>query len=294
MRQATDEARRAGHGRRRRRGELWRPPLPAGAVALGQRARQHRRHAVGHHASGLGVRPPHGLCWAELGNSYPIAGGDYALVWHSFKGRSSPLAGPLSFVTFALYVDFMAFIPATIALSAGTYFGVVANVDPRYVGAVILVIAAALATREIRFNTVVTSIFLGIELAALLVLTVLGLSHARHWGSLIRPVIAGGHGRSPVPFSVTAAAAAIAIFSFAGYQSSVTYSEETGNPRRNVARAVLWAPLLIVVTLITLGIGLVYWAIVILPQRGRAWNLREAAVDETEAAAVEDAPSAHG
>ncbi|MBO0837471.1 MAG: APC family permease [Actinobacteria bacterium] len=409
------------------------------------------------------------FCWAELGNSYPIAGGDYALVWHSFKGRSSPLAGPLSFITFALYVDFMAFIPATIALGAGTYFGVVANVDPRYVGAVILVVAAALATREIRFNTVVTSIFLAIELAALVVLTVLGLSHARNWGSLVHPVIAGGHGLVPVPFSITAAAAAIAIFSFAGYQSSVTYSEETRNPRRNVARAVLWAlaitvaaelipftaaivgapslsklttsqvpfqylieatsnhvvydvvsigivlailnaviaqvlgfgrilyssgrdrawpgpvshwvsavhprfrspwvatillgvvgvvmclsvslttlanltgaslvvdyaliaiaalvarltgatargsykmplwplppilalaalgyvftqqtRLLIVVTLITVGIGLVYWAIVILPQRGRAWNLREAAVDESEAAAAEDAPS---
>jgi hypothetical protein len=47
--------------------------------------------------------------------------------------------------------------------------------------------------------------------------------------------------------------------------------------------------LLIEVTLITMGIGLVYWAIVILPQRGRAWSLREAAVDESEASATENA-----
>ena len=38
--------------------------------------------------------------------------------------------------------------------------------------------------------------------------------------------------------------------------------------------------LLLWVTLITIGIGLLYWAVVILPQRGRAWNLREAAVNE--------------
>ena len=38
--------------------------------------------------------------------------------------------------------------------------------------------------------------------------------------------------------------------------------------------------LLLWVTLATVGIGLLYWAVVILPQRGRAWNLREAAVDE--------------
>ncbi len=47
--------------------------------------------------------------------------------------------------------------------------------------------------------------------------------------------------------------------------------------------------LLIQVTLITMGIGLVYWAIVILLQRGRAWNLREAPVDEPAASSVENA-----
>ena len=39
--------------------------------------------------------------------------------------------------------------------------------------------------------------------------------------------------------------------------------------------------LLLWVTLITIGIGLLYWLVVIFPQRGRAWNLREAVFDET-------------
>src|SRR5690348_6770197 len=34
------------------------------------------------------------FCWAELCAAYPIAGGDYAVVWHAFKGRAAPLAGP--------------------------------------------------------------------------------------------------------------------------------------------------------------------------------------------------------
>jgi amino acid transporter len=38
--------------------------------------------------------------------------------------------------------------------------------------------------------------------------------------------------------------------------------------------------LLLWVTLITVGIGLLYWLVVIFPQRGRAWNLREAAIDK--------------
>ena len=39
------------------------------------------------------------FCWAELSAAFPIAAGDYALVWHSFKGRTSWLAGPVSFVS---------------------------------------------------------------------------------------------------------------------------------------------------------------------------------------------------
>ena len=41
--------------------------------------------------------------------------------------------------------------------------------------------------------------------------------------------------------------------------------------------------LLLQVTLITIGIGVLYWLVVIFPQRGRAWNLRQAAIDEAAA-----------
>ena len=78
------------------------------------------------------------FCWAELSAAFPIAAGDYALVWHSFKGRTSWLAGPVSFVTFALYVDFIAFIPAVIALGTGTYLAVIVNVNLKVIGAVVM------------------------------------------------------------------------------------------------------------------------------------------------------------
>ena len=38
--------------------------------------------------------------------------------------------------------------------------------------------------------------------------------------------------------------------------------------------------LLLRVTLITMAIGLVYWLAVLLPQRGKAWHLRDAAGSE--------------
>jgi amino acid transporter len=116
------------------------------------------------------------FCWAELSAAYPIAGGDYALVWHSFKGRSSWLAGPLSFITFALYVDFIAFIPAVIALGMGTYLGVVVSVNAKVLGAIVLLVAAAIAILNIKLNAVITGVFLAIELAALAAVTILGFS----------------------------------------------------------------------------------------------------------------------
>src|SRR5579875_537467 len=168
------------------------------------------------------------FCWAELGAAFPIAGGDYALVGHSFKGRAAPLSGPVSFITYAL--------------GAGTYLAVVANIDPRYVGAAIMIIAAAIATLKIRFNAVLTGIFLGIEMAALLILTVLGLSHARNWHALAHPVIGGPHGALvPVAFSGILALTAVAIFSYNGYANAVNFAEETAGPRRNIARAILWS-----------------------------------------------------
>ena len=89
---------------------------------------------------------------------------------------------------------------------------------------------------------------LSIELAALLILTVLGLSHAHRWGSLIHPVIAGPHGLlTPVAFSGVLALTAVAIFSYNGYANSVNFSEETAGPSRNVARAILWSLVITVI-----------------------------------------------
>ncbi|HTZ91637.1 MAG TPA: APC family permease [Streptosporangiaceae bacterium] len=182
------------------------------------------------------------FCWAELSAAYPIAGGDYALVWHSFKGRSSWLAGPLSFVTFALYVDFIAFIPAVIALGMGTYLAVIVSVNAKVLGAIVMLVAAGIAILNIRLNAVITGIFLAIELAALAAVTVLGFAHAHHASVLLHPVTGGTHGSLQfVSFTAVLALTAVAVFSYNGYANAVNFSEETTGPSRTIARAILWS-----------------------------------------------------
>lgn len=182
------------------------------------------------------------FCWAELSAAYPIAGGDYALVWHSFKGRSSWLAGPLSFVTFALYVDFIAFIPAVIALGMGTYLAVLVSVNAKVLGAIVMLVAAGIAVLNIRLNAVLTGVFLAIELAALAAVTILGFTHARHGSALLHPVVGGAHGSlQSVTFTAVLALTAVAVFSYNGYANAVNFSEETTGSGRTIARAILWS-----------------------------------------------------
>jgi amino acid transporter len=182
------------------------------------------------------------FCWAELSAAFPIAAGDYALVWHSFKGRTSWLAGPVSFVTFALYVDFIAFIPAVIALGTGTYLAVIVNVNIKVIGAIVMLVAAGIAILNIRLNAVITGIFLAIELIALAIVTVLGFTHAKNWSSLFHPVVGNAHGgQTSVAFTAMLALTAVAVFSYNGYANAVNFSEETTGSSRRIARAILWA-----------------------------------------------------
>jgi amino acid transporter len=181
-------------------------------------------------------------CWAELSAAHPIAAGDYAPVWHSFKRRTSSLAGPVSFVTFALYGGFIAFIPPVIALGTGTYLAVIWHVNLNVIGAIVMLCAAAIAILNIRLNAKITAIFLAIELAALAVVTVLGITHAANWSSLVHPVVGSAHGGlTPVSFTAVLALTAVAVFSYNGYANAVNFSEETTGSSKGIARAILLA-----------------------------------------------------
>src|SRR5947209_7161869 len=61
------------------------------------------------------------FCWAELSAAFPITAGDYALVYHAFRGPVRSLASPLSFMLFVLETVTGVLIVAVIALGISTY-----------------------------------------------------------------------------------------------------------------------------------------------------------------------------
>lgn len=185
------------------------------------------------------------FCWGELSAAFPIAGGDYALVWHAFKGPWARIGNALSFATFALMLNSVAFIPAVIALGTATYLANIVTIDTRIAGAAVCLIAAAVAILRIRTNALITGIFLLIELLALLVLTILGLMnfHADRIGQLFGNWVVGdaSGGFSPIAFGVILTATASAVFAYNGYSNAVNFSEETKGSSRHIATAILWS-----------------------------------------------------
>src|SRR6266536_2284106 len=185
------------------------------------------------------------FCWAELTTAFPITGGDYALVWHAFKGPWARLGSALSMAMLALMVATVATIPAVIALGTSQYIANVATIDTRVAGAVVCLAAGAVALLRIRTNAWITGVFLALELIALLVLTVLGLAnfHGDRIGQLFGGFVVGDAtgNLNPVTLAVIFTATATGIFAYNGYNSAVYYSEETKGPSRRLATAILWS-----------------------------------------------------
>lgn len=192
------------------------------------------------------------FCWAELSAAYPITGGDYALVWHAFKGKASPLAGPVSFAVFALMCAGIAFIPAVIALGTADYLRVVVDLPVPVTGAIVVALATGIAILNIRTNALVTGIFLVIELSALAILTVLGIVNIhpdRIPNLFASPVIGNADtgALDPMAFGVILTATAMAVFAYNGYAAAVNLSEETKGSSRHIATAILWSLVITVI-----------------------------------------------
>jgi len=165
------------------------------------------------------------FCWAELGAMYPIAGGDYSII--------ARVMGKLpGFLMFIIFLTLAIFIPSAIGLGAGQYVQVAwPNVDANIVGTVLIVIATLTAILHIRFNAVITGLFLFIELGAITIASVLGFFFAKsglHWGELIHPHVFSASGEATAAtLAIMAAGIGVGLFSYNGYHWVLFLSEET-------------------------------------------------------------------
>jgi amino acid transporter len=189
-----------------------------------------------------------GLCmafvYAELSSAFPVAGGEYSIV-----GRvMGPQAG---FVIMGVYLVSSLLIPAVIALGISSYLGAFHPHLPVIPTAMLTIsLTTLIGILNIRTNAVLTGAFLAMEILALVVLVALGFWHVSRPLSdlMLHPVMLRGAALAGTPVAVIGMATAVAIFAYNGFGAAVNFSEEMHQPERHVARAILWALGLTVVT----------------------------------------------
>lgn len=187
---------------------------------------------------------PIGYVYAELASAFPIAGGEYCMV-----GRT--LGRPAGFVMLGVTVVGNMLAPAVLALGASTYIAdVLPGLDARAVAIAIIAAATLSGILHIRTNAWVTGTFLMIELAALAALAALGFLHVSRPLSevALHPVLLSGHALVAATFAPIGLATSVAVFAYNGYGAACYFAEEMHEAPRVVARTILWALVISVVT----------------------------------------------
>ncbi|MBF9073853.1 APC family permease [Streptacidiphilus fuscans] len=193
-------------------------------------------------------------CYSELGTLVPSAGGEYAMAGHTV-GR---FTGWLAFIQALLVV---LIVPPVIALGTAQYLSPIVHIDPKVMGAIVMLAATVMGLLDLRANAWITGIFLVLEVVAASLVAILGFAHSNRSASvLFHPELPGAHGGvSIVTMGTIIAGLAGALFITQGFSTAVYLAEEMERPHRTVPRTVLWtlgigsAVILIPVIAITLG-----------------------------------------
>ncbi|HEY2103842.1 MAG TPA: APC family permease [Chthoniobacterales bacterium] len=185
------------------------------------------------------------LTYAELGSTFPSAGGEYAIVGQVL----GPVAG---FATLGVNLFNLLLSCAVLSLGVADYLSAVfPESAPRTTALVALVLATALGVLNIRSSAAVTGAFLLVELVALGLVTVLGASHPMRplTAMLAHPVGLGANGAlTTVGLGGVATGVVVGLFAYDGYGNAVYLAEEVRDVRRRLAHAVLWALTITAVT----------------------------------------------
>jgi amino acid transporter len=187
---------------------------------------------------------PTAYVYAELASAFPIAGGEY-----SMAGRTiGPATG---FVVLALNGFGSLLAAAAFSLGASTYLSaVIPGLNPTLVAIAIIVITTIMGVLHIRTNAWITGVFLLLELLALVVLAILGFWHVHRplLELAAHPVWLNGGVLQAAPLALIGVATSAAIFAYNGYSSAIYFAEEMHDASVSVARTILLALIITIVT----------------------------------------------
>ena len=192
---------------------------------------------------------------AELGSSFPLAGGDYATIGNAL----GPRAG------FAQFGIVLLAAPVFLGISAsgtGLYLHLLLPAVPAIALAfAAIVLATGIAILNIRTGAILTGAFLMVELAALGLIAGLGFLHpARSLTAVFAsPAVVTASATAPLSLGALGLAIAAASWATSGAGQAIYFSEEMHAPK-SVGRLVIGIVLLTVIFELLPGLGIVIGA----------------------------------
>ena len=176
--------------------------------------------------------------YAELVSAFPETGAEYTIITRTIGPALGFAALGLNLVNFTV-------AQALSGLGVADYLGdLLPGVSPRAVALVLVVAVTVLAVLNVRFNAMLTGIFLILEIGSLTALSWLGFSHP-HRGLaevVLHPLALTAGGRlATASLAVMGAAASAAVYAFDGYGGVCSLGEEVREAPRKVAAVVFWS-----------------------------------------------------
>lgn len=174
--------------------------------------------------------------YAELGAAFPRAGGVYP-----------SLVGVLgAFVAFPYIAMMMVAAPTVLAFGAlgfADYVRVLAPGLPQIPVALgCLALSCAVAVMQVRAGALLTGAFLLLEIAALVLLTGVALTHPSRSlvSALTHPMVLSGLTEKPLPVATLGLAIVSAVFTCSGAHWSLYFGEELKDAPRRIGPLIVW------------------------------------------------------
>jgi amino acid transporter len=185
---------------------------------------------------------------AQFSRAQPSTGGFITFVGKTFGGTSAVTTALLCGIGYIIAISsVLAICGGFLSITLNYYFGW--NIPWGILSVILVALCVVMMIRGVAVSTKLAGLFFGFEMLVLLVVSVAAL------------IKNGGH-LSFVPFepshitngfSGLAAGFPLAIYLFIGWENSAALAEETGNPRRNVPRAVFLSIALMVASYVLLS-----------------------------------------
>jgi len=173
------------------------------------------------------------ISYATMARTYPIAGSAYTYARKSLNSSIGFLVG------WVVLLDYF-FLPMVIWLIGAAYLTSAFPAIPAYVWIIGFIVATTIVNViGIAFANKVNLILMAVQLTVLAALVILAARYVMAASGPSGLISVTPFFKAEVPFSASVAGAAIAAYSFLGFDAVSTLTEETKDAKRTMPRAIL-------------------------------------------------------